>query len=492
MSTIRTPDLQRGTTATGDADAAIEAVRERATPLTTDAVDRLATHVADSTYVLLGEASHGTSEFYRWRARLTARLVDDYGFDLVAVEGDWTDCYDVNRYVTGGADRRRSKDGGAGFRDDERHLSNQEGPPNERTMSNASREPAETTPPGGALDVLDGFDRWPTWMWANWEVVEFVDWLRRVNDDRSDEENSVGFYGMDVYSLFESMAAVIEYLEDVDPEAADEAREAYACFEPYREDGQSYARDLRMTPEGCEDEVVDVLSALRSEPQAGEIRQDRFAAQQNALVAKNAESYYRALVQADVESWNVRDQHMVETLERLRSYHGSDSKVIVWAHNTHVGDARATDMARRGEVNVGQLVREQVGADEAAIVGFGTERGSVVASDAWGNPAREMSVPPAKDGSYESVFHRAGVGDSIVTFGDGEDGPLAEPRGHRAIGVVYHPKRELGNYVPTVLPDRYDAYVHVDETHALHPVGAERREGATDECEPPATYPWGM
>jgi erythromycin esterase-like protein len=447
MSTIRTPDLQRGATGADDAEDAIEAVRKRATPLTTDTVDDLAARVAEATYVLLGESSHGTAEFYRWRARLTARLVEDYGFDVVAVEGDWTDCYEVNRYVRG-----------------------------------------ETSPTGGALDVLDAFDRWPTWLWANWETVEFVDWLRGIDDARPAGER-VGFYGMDVYSLFESMAAVVDYLEDVDPEAAARARDAYTCFEPYSEDGQSYARDLRMAPEDCEDEVVDVLRQLSDDVQAGEIREDSFAAEQNALVAKNAEAYYRSMIQADVESWNVRDEHMVETLERLRSHHGPDSKVIVWAHNTHVGDARATDMTRRGEVNVGQLIREQVGPDEAAIVGFGTERGSVVASDAWGEPAREMSVPPAKAGSYESVFHRAGVGDAILTFDRDEEGPLTEPRGHRAIGVVYHPRRELGNYVPTVLPDRYDAYVHVDETTALHPLHAEPE---ADDREPPETYPWGV
>jgi erythromycin esterase-like protein len=447
MSTIRTPDLRRGTTGTGDAEDAIEAVRERATPLTTDTVDDLAAQVADSTYVLLGEASHGTSEFYRWRARLTARLVDDYDFDVVAVEGDWTDCYEVNRFVTG-----------------------------------------QTAPPGGALGVLDEFDRWPTWLWANWEVVEFVDWLRRINDERPAGER-VGFYGMDVYSLYESMAAVVDYLEDVDPDAAERARDAYACFEPHSDDGQAYARGLRMAPEDCEDEVVDVLRQLTADIRDGEIEQDDFAAEQNALVAKNAEAYYRALVRADVESWNVRDEHMVETLERLRGHHGADSKAVVWAHNTHVGDARATDMTRRGEVNVGPLVRELVGPDETAIIGFGTERGRVVASDAWGEPAQAISVPPAKAGSYESVFHRGGVGDSIVTFGREESGPLSDPRGHRAIGVVYHPKRELGNYVPTVLPDRYDAYVHVDETTAAHPTHAEPE---ADEREPPETYPWGV
>ena len=462
MSPIRTPGVDRPATKTDGIDAAVEAVRERADPLDDDAIADLAASVSDAEYVMLGEATHGTAEFYRWRARLTAELIRDHDFDFVAVEGDWTDCYAVNRYAKG--------------------------------VSNAR----------SAREVLDAYDRWPTWMWANWEVVEFVEWLREANDGRSEGEE-VGFYGMDVYSLFESMRAVVDYLTEIDPEAADRARDAYACFEPYADDAQEYARSTRLAPERCEDEVVEILADLRQNaPRHGDDHDDaHFNAEQNALVAKNAEEYYRTMIRGSAESWNVRDRHMVETLERLRDYHAGDvggddesdrptaeSTAIVWAHNTHVGDARATDMARRGEVNVGQLAREAVGRENVALVGFGTHRGSVIAGRNWGAQMERMEVPSAREGSYEDVFHRADLGDAILRFdgGDGgEDDPLADPRGHRAIGVVYHPERELGNYVPTVLPDRYDAFVHVEETEGLHPLHLD--PGGARE---PETYPWGV
>lgn len=454
MGGIRTPILTRPATSTGNVDAAIQAVRERAEPVTDETLDDLAEAVSDAAYVLLGEASHGTAEFYRVRARLTARLVRDHGFDFVAVEGDWPDCYEVNRYVKG-------------FSDVE-----------------------------SARAVLDAYDRWPTWMWANWEVVEFAEWLRAENDVRPAGER-VGFYGMDVYSLFDSMRAVVDYLEGLDPAEADRAREAYACFDPYAEDPQAYAQSLRLVPERCADEVVEILADLRrSAPRYEAANRDAyFDAEQNALVAKNAETYYRTMIRGSVESWNVRDRHMVSTLERLREHYeatpeDSDPKAVVWAHNTHVGDARATDMARRGEVNVGQLLRETVGANDVAIVGFGTHRGTVVASDRWGAQMERLPVPRAESGSYEDVFHRAGVGDVLVRFDEthrGADDPLADPRGHRAIGVVYHPERERGNYVPTVLPDRYDAFVYLEETEAVHPLHLEP-EGDRE----PETYPWGV
>lgn len=461
MCAFRTPILQRPATSTANVDAAIRAVRDGAEALTDEAFDDLAAAVSDSAYVLLGEASHGTAEFYRWRARLTTRLIRDHGFDFVAVEGDWPDCYEVNRYAKG--------------------------------VSEAE----------SAHAVLDAYDRWPTWMWANWEVVEFAEWLREENDDRTAGDRT-GFYGMDVYSLFDSMRAVVDYLEDVDPAEADRAREAYACFEPYAEDPQEYARSTRMVPDRCADEVVEILADLRrNAPTDGEENGDAyFDAEQNALVATNAEEYYRTMIRGSVESWNVRDRHMVETLERLRDHHDakraefaagnadgdSESKAVVWAHNTHVGDARATDMARRGEVNVGQLVREVVGPENVSIVGFGTHRGTVVAGDHWGAQMERMPVPEARAGSYEDVFHRADVGDALVRFdGESGNGPLADPRGHRAIGVIYHPENELGNYVPTVLPDRYDAFVFVDETEALHPIHLEP-EGDRE----PETYPWGV
>ncbi|WP_101297921.1 erythromycin esterase family protein [Halegenticoccus soli] len=442
----------RRTTAGSDESltAAVEEIRESARPLRGgDDLDAIVDRLGDAECVLLGEATHGTSEFYRLRARLTARLVRDRGFDFVAVEGDWTDCYDVNRYVKGDLDA------------------------------------------DGAREVLDGFDRWPTWMWANWEVAEFADWLAERNRGRPADDR-VGFYGLDVYGLFESMEAVVDYLEDVDPEAADRARDAYRCFEPYGGDAREYARSTRLVPEDCEGDVVDILTDLRRKAREYESEgpdgEEYFAAEQNAVVAKNAEEYYRTLARGGSSSWNVRDRHMAETLDRLLDRHGPDGRAIVWAHNTHVGDARATTMADRGEVNIGQLVRESHGADNVALVGFGTHRGSVVAGDRWGAQMEEMSLPEARKGSYEDAFHRAGRGDVFLPLDDlGDDSALAERRGHRAVGVVYDPSREAGNYVPTVLPDRYDAFVHVEESEALHPLHLEPH-GATE----PETYPWGV
>ncbi|WP_435146881.1 erythromycin esterase family protein [Halobaculum sp. P14] len=410
-------------------------------------LDGLARRLADEDVVLIGEASHGTSEFYRWRAHLTARLIREHGFDFVAVEGDWTSCYEANRFVKGLPDS------------------------------------GETV-----REVMDAFGRWPTWMWANWEMVEFFEWLELHNREFASDD--VGFYGLDVYSLFESMDAVVEYLEETNPEAAEHAREAYRCFEPYGTDAQEYARSLRMVPASCEEDVVDVLTELREEAAAAEPThdEDAFSAEQNALVAKNAEAYYRALVSGDTDSWNVRDEHMADTLDRLVEHHGGDAQAVVWAHNTHVGDARATDMEGKGRLNIGQLARERFGDDDVKLVGFGSYEGSVVAGDEWGAPMETMDVPAAKDGSYEDVFHRAG-GDDRLLYTDriADDDALSEPRGHRAIGVVYHPQWESGNYVPTDLRRRYDAFIHVDESQALHPL-----ELHPDRERVPELYPTGL
>ncbi|WP_435129385.1 erythromycin esterase family protein [Halobaculum sp. D14] len=410
-------------------------------------LDGLARRLADEDVVLIGEASHGTSEFYRWRAHLTARLIREHGFDFVAVEGDWTSCYEANRFVKGLPDS------------------------------------GETV-----REVMDAFGRWPTWMWANWEMVEFFEWLELHNREFASDD--VGFYGLDVYSLFESMDAVVEYLEETNPEAAEHAREAYRCFEPYGTDAQEYARSLRMVPASCEEDVVDVLTELREEAAAAEPThdEDAFSAEQNALVAKNAEAYYRALVSGDTDSWNVRDEHMADTLDRLVEHHCGDAQAVVWAHNTHVGDARATDMEGKGRLNIGQLARERFGDDDVKLVGFGSYEGSVVAGDEWGAPMETMDVPAAKDGSYEDVFHRAG-GDDRLLYTDriADDDALSEPRGHRAIGVVYHPQWESGNYVPTDLRRRYDAFIHVDESQALHPL-----ELHPDRERVPELYPTGL
>ncbi len=374
-------------------------------------------------------------------------MIREKGFSFVAVEGDWPDCYEVNRYVKGYPDSGKS-----------------------------------------TREALGVFDRWPTWMWANEEVVGLAEWLRRHNEGLLPEER-VGFYGLDVYSLRESLEAVIEYLERVDPDAVGAAKRAYNCFEPYGENAREYARATAFVPTSCEEEVVGMLSELRGrltrhqdDPEA------RFDAEQNALVARDAEAYYRAMVRGGADSWNVRDQHMVETLDRLMHFYGPNAKAVVWEHNTHVGDARFTDMARHDMVNVGQLVRERRGEEDVVLVGFGSHRGSVIAGAEWGAPMQRMPVPPAREGSWEDVLHRAGEEDKLLVFSDAGEDEFLEPRGHRAIGVVYDPAHErYGNYVPTVLPRRYDAFVYLDETRALRPLYATPREDA----EPPETLPSG-
>jgi erythromycin esterase len=428
----------------------IRAIGRAARPLAGDAdLDPLLERIAGARVVLLGEASHGTSEFYTWRHRISARLIAEHGFSFIAVEGDWPDCHRLNRYVKGGVDAE-----------------------------------------GGARRVLHAFARWPTWMWANEEVVALGEWMRGWNSDQPPERRA-GFYGLDVYSLFDSMAAVIGYLEDADPAAAARARRAYGCFDPYESDVQDYAMATMLVPTTCEDEAVRMLVELqhRAAELADGDPEAFFNAEQNALVARNAERYYRAMVRGGSASWNVRDTHMVETLERLLDYHGRGAKAIIWEHNTHVGDARATDMARVGMVNVGQLARERWGG-EVAIVGFSSYEGSVIAGAEWGAPMRRVPVPPGREGSWEALLHAAGLGDKLLFMDDLDEVPGAlEPRGHRAIGVVYNPEHErYGNYVPSVLPYRYDALLHIDRSRAVQPLHMEPHPDA----EPPETFPSGM
>lgn len=434
-----------------DTERVIAQLRPHARPLATERdLDPLLAAIGDARYVLLGEATHGTSEFYTWRARITRRLVVERGFRFVAVEGDWPDCARVDRYVKG----RR----GAG---------------------------------ASARDVLRGFDRWPTWMWANDEVAALAEWMRAHNAPLP-EALRVGFYGLDVYSLWSSMRAVVAYLDGVDPDAARHARRAYACFAPFHEDEHRYARATTALPVTCERAVIEALIALRALAPApdADAREAHFDAEQNALVARNAERYYRTQTRDGAASWNVRDAHMVETLDRLMEMHGPGAKGVAWEHNTHVGDARYADMAADGEFNVGQRVRETHADDGVFVVGFSTHRGTVIAGDAWDAPMRAMPVPPGREGSYEDVLHRVGAGDALWLLGDVPATPeLLAPRGHRAIGVVYHPRRErLGNYVPTVLLRRYDAMLFVDESRALSPLHlAVHRDG-----DLPETWPTGM
>lgn len=423
---------------------------------TADDLDPLLERIGDSRYVLLGEASHGTSEYYTWRARLSQRLIREKGFSFIAVEGDWPDCYAVNRYIKG-------YDGSG----------------------------------DNARSVLHAFERWPTWMWANWEMVALSEWLRSYNDAQ-DEAARVGFYGLDVYSLWQSMESIIGYLEENASEALEAAKRAYLCFEPYGEDAQKYAWTTTLVPETCENAVVDLLSevrrnVLRSPDGAIDDAEARLDVEQNALVAVEAERYYRTMVRGGSHSWNVRERHMLQTLRRLMSHHNRhradrNAKAIIWAHNTHIGDARATDMAQAGMINLGQLVREQHGHDGVVAVGFGSNRGSVIAGQGWGAPMETMHVPSAQPRSWENVCHSAGAYNKLLLTQEMRSGKDSlSVRGHRAIGVVYRPEGESRNYVPTILPNRYDAFLYCDETQALHPLHLDP-QGAVE----PETYPWGV
>ena len=428
-------------------------VRDLARPLRSPAdLDPLIQRVGDARVVLLGEASHGTHEYYAWRTAITRRLVEEKGFHFVAVEGDWPDCYRVNRFVKGYPD--------------------------------AAADPR---------DALDTFRRWPTWMWANEEVLDLIGWMHDHNARKPAAER-VGFYGLDVYSLWDSLHEVMSYLRTNDPDAWFAARRALQCFEPYGEDAQEYARATVLVPETCRDEVATLLERVRAAGVAfdgdGDGDDGRVVAEQNALVVRNAEAYYRAMVRSDSGSWNVRDRHMAETLGRLLRHYGDGAKAVVWEHNTHVGDARFTDMADDGMVNLGQLARDDFGRGEVVIVGFGSHRGGVIAGESWDAPWQAMTVPPAREDSWEHALHEAGVGDSLMVFQRPPSEELAAWRGHRAIGVVYRPKYEqYGNYVPTVLPERYDAFVHLDQTTPLRPLFPPTYE---EPEEVPETFPSGV
>lgn len=408
-------------------------VRSLAQPLTRVAdLDGLVERVGGSRFVCLGEASHGTHEFYAWRAALSRRLIVEKGARWIGVEGDWPDCWRINRWVRG--------------------IENQ-----------------ELT----ARDLLAGFERWPTWMWANREVAEFLAWLREWNLVRS-ESDRVGFYGLDVYSLWDSLRIAISWVEAHAPHALPAAMRAWQCFLPYGEDPQRYARSTRLVPESCEEEVVALLVEVRRRTQDGLVDEDAFDAAQNAEVAAGAEHYYRAMVRGDRASWNIRDHHMADTMDRIAARAGPASKGLVWEHNTHIGDARATDMAMAGLVNVGQLARERHTTDAVALVGFAGHRGTVLAAQGWGRPEHVFHVPHARAGSHEDLLHHALGHPALLIFGDDRSGPwLTTRRGHRAIGVVYDPWREAGNYVPTVMGGRYDALLWFEETAALRPLRHE-------------------
>jgi len=418
--------------------------------------DALIDAIGDSRIVLIGEASHGTHDFYRERARITQRLIAEKGFCAVAAEADWPDAYRVNRYVLGL-------------------------PPT-----------AETAEDNSAIAALGGFQRFPAWMWRNMDLVAFIVWLREHN--RSGH-NCAGFYGLDLYSLYTSAQAVLAYLDKTDPAAAKRARFRYSCFDAFEEDTQAYgyAANFGMT-ESCEAAVIAQLTELQRK--AGEVaswdgpaaRREAFSAELNALLVRDAERYYRTMFDRGESSWNLRDTHMADTLDRLLEFLGPQAKVVVWAHNSHLGDARATQMGKRGELNLGQLVRERYGA-QSFNIGFTTHNGEVTAANDWDEPAERMIVRPGLDGSYEKLFHDTGLGNFLLPL---RDDPrlreaLAAPMLERAIGVIYRPDTERqSHYFRASLSQQFDAVIHIDRTRALTPL-----ETATPPHheEAPETYP---
>ncbi|MDB6123725.1 MAG: hypothetical protein JWQ71_2718 [Pedosphaera sp.] len=440
----------------------VDMVREAAQPMTGTAADydSLLELIGDARFVLLGEASHGTHEFYRARADITKRLINEKGFTAIAVEADWPDAYRVDRYI--------------------------------RNMSEDEE----------AVDALGNFKRFPTWMWRNADVLDLVGWLRAHNDQTESENARVGFYGMDLYSLHASMRAVLDYLDRVDPDAAKRARYRYSCFEDYGENPQAYGYTASYNiNESCRQEVVNQLVELRRRAaeyaqRDGQIAADEyFFAEQNARLVKNAEEYYRVMFQGHVESWNLRDRHMAETLESLVSHLEKQvphPKIVVWAHNSHLGDARATQMGARGEWNVGQLVRERYGK-ESVLVGFTTYDGTVTAASEWDEPAERKRVRPALRGSYELLFHETGIPRFCLPLRPESEAKhgLEEPRLERAIGVIYRPESErMSHYFHARLPEQFDAVLHFDQTRAVEPLERTAEWHAGEPAED--TYPFGL
>jgi erythromycin esterase-like protein/predicted phosphoribosyltransferase len=459
---LRAAAHDRPVGASAEAQTEVAVVRSAAAPVEDGVPDDRALFdlVGDAHFVLLGEASHGTHEFYAARAAMTRRLIEEKGFSAVAIEGDWPDAYRVNRFVHGRGD-------------------------------DATAE-----------ESLRGFQRFPTWMWRNTVVLDFVGWLREHND-RLEIKDKTGFYGLDLYSLHRSVEEVVSYLDRVDPEAAARARERYACFDHYKnDDGQSYGLAAAFgAGSTCEEEVLEQLQDLQRHAveyarRDGLLAEDeQFYAEQNAQTVINAAEYYRSMFGGSTRSWNLRDQHMVHTLDALAEHRtrlrGEPAKIVVWAHNSHVGDARATEMGSRGELNIGQLVRERHRGD-CHNIGFTTYTGTVTAADDWGGPAQRKRVMPALPDSIEELCHDVGQKGFLLDLTSAHHAADAvrTARLERAIGVIYRPQTERqSHYFRARVADQFDGLIHVNETRAVEPL---ERTARWEEGEAPETYPFGV
>jgi len=400
---------------------------------------------ADARVVLIGEASHGTSEFYRARAAITQRLIERHGFSIVAVEADWPDAAKIDRYVR-----------------------QQQSP----------------------VWVEEGFKRFPTWMWRNEEVADFARWLRHHNDSLA-EKQRVEFRGLDVYSLGSSIQEVLRYLDQVDPQAASAARQRYGCLSPWHDEPAVYGHNVMRGQPSCEDAVVEQLRALLAQRLEYSEKDDSnfFNAEQNARVVLAAEQYYRAMYRGSTESWNLRDRHMFDTLQALLAHRGDGAKAVVWAHNSHIGNAASTSMGWGGEFNIGELCRTAYGRD-AVLLGMATDRGEVAAADNWDEPMQLKQVRPSRPDSWEQLFLRAGLPASLTSWRDDPQlrETLARPRLERAIGVIYRPATERqSHYFQAILSEQFDALLWLEQTTPVKPIGPQQ----IDEESIPDTYPFG-
>ncbi|MFI5333131.1 MAG: erythromycin esterase family protein [Candidatus Babeliales bacterium] len=431
-----------------------QAIKKAAIPMTHPSMyKQLLTYIGDAQIVLLGEATHGTHEFYELRAEISKRLITEKNFNAIAIEGDWPDAYQINRYT------------------------------HHEQYTNAA-------------DALASFDRFPTWMWGNVPILHLAEWLRNYNQQQSPEMR-VNFYGLDLYSLYRSVDTIINYLEKIDPSAAEQARHYYSCFDQYRNDPQDYAYAVYThIIRDCSQEVMEQLKIMAEQNWQrlahGTITADAaFNLDQNARVVKNAEYYYRSLFIDEVNNWNVRDSHMADTVNELIKHYQNKGiakpKIIIWAHNSHIGDARATQMGKHGELNIGQLMKEQFGK-KAVNIGFTTYHGTVSAASNWHRPVERKQVRNALPNSYESLFHGTGIPNFLLLL-DTQDlvpGHLIE----RAIGVVYQPQTErMSHYFYANLAEQFDAVIHCDKTTALEPL---EKTSLWITGEIPETYPTGL
>jgi erythromycin esterase-like protein len=422
-----------------------------------ESIGSLAQHLSHKKVVLIGEATHGTHEFYQYRAQITQELIQNHNFNIVAIEADWPDTYQINNYIKG--------------------------------FQSFNSE----------VEAFSGFKRFPSWMWRNKEVLEFVTWLKSYNESSISSQEKVGFYGIDLYSLFSSIEAVIQYLKSIDPKAAQRALERYSCFDHYNKEGQDYGLATHYgLKEDCQEEVISQLIELEQQNYNNlassniENREAFFSALQNARTIKSAEVYYRAMFKTPVLSWNIRDQHMFEVLTHLIHYFNSHlsvpPKAIVWAHNSHIGNAAATESKLRHELNIGQLVKERYG-DDAFLLGFTTYKGTVIAAREWDSPAEQREVKRALAGSWEDLFHQLSLPEFLLLLDNSETQTILrdmEPKLQRAIGVIYRPETERqSHYFYSHISSQFDGLIHIDQTSALSPIDTV---SIKDE-EPPETFP---